>query len=279
MPQVTPPSSIPVLILAGGMGSRLSEETVLKPKPLLEIGEIPILLHLMRHYYRFGFNDFVVCAGYRAWDIKQFFLNYEFRTNHLQIDHRTQSHEAPTVLGRNESQEKWRIRVIDTGLETMTGARIAMALDEVSRTDSFENFALTYGDGLTDASLADELKFHCEHGKIGTVLGAKPAARFGELEAQASGEVISFLEKPEQKQSFINGGFFLFKKEFRSYLSADPSCVLEREPLVKLTADRQLRMYRHTGFWRPMDTLRDKIELQALWESGKAPWAAPKNVK
>lgn len=264
--------NIPVFILAGGLGTRLSEETHLKPKPMIEIGDIPILVHIMRSYYAHGFNDFVVCAGYRSWDIKQYFLNYEFRVNHLQIDHRKESFEAPKPLGRNMSQEKWRVRVIDTGVDCMTGGRVARAFDEIARSQQIDEFALTYGDGLTDVDLVKEIEFHRKHGKAGTVLGVPPAARFGELDVQSNDRVANFLEKPQSRQGLINGGFFFFKGEFRKYLSAQADCILERNPLAKLAEDGELMMYRHMGFWQPMDTLRDKTQLQALWDSGKAPW-------
>jgi glucose-1-phosphate cytidylyltransferase len=263
---------IPVFILAGGLGTRLSEETSLKPKPMVEVGDIPILVHIMRYYYSFGFNDFVVCAGYRSWDIKQYFLNYEFRKSHLEIDHRRSLDQRPTGFGENGSQEKWRVRVIDTGVDTMTGGRIARAFDEVARTDSFSHFAVTYGDGVCDVNLDDELGFHMKHGKIGTVLGVHPSARFGELEV-SNDRVESFQEKPQSKQGLINGGFFFFNREFRKYLGKEDGMVLEQSPLAGLARDGQLMMYKHMGFWQPMDTLRDKNQLQALWDSRKAPWA------
>ena len=272
------PQNVPVFILAGGLGTRISEETQFKPKPMIEIGEIPILVHIMRWYYEHGFNDFVICAGYRSWEIKQFFLNYEFRANHLSIDHRNKLNTPASSLGHNAGQEKWRIRVIDTGVDCMTGGRVGRAFDEISKTDQFEQFALTYGDGVCDVPLQKELEFHLNHKKIGTVLGVTPLARFGELEIETSGRVSGFLEKPEMNQGSINGGFFFFKSEFRKYLSIDPSLILERQPLSSLASDGELMMFKNPGFWQPMDTLRDKNHLQGLWESGKAPWD-PKQAK
>lgn len=267
------PKNIPVFILAGGLGTRLSEETHVKPKPMIEIGEIPILLHIMRWYYAAGFNDFVICAGYKSWEIKKFFLNYKYRCNHLEIDHRKELQRDAEILESPLTQEKWRVRVIDTGLDCMTGGRVARALDYVMSTgQDFSNFALTYGDGVSDVPLLKELGFHSQHGKIGTVLGVKPSARFGELDLDAQNCVTSFQEKPQAKQGYINGGFFFFKKEFRKYLSDEADCILERKPLAGLADDRQLVMYGYDGFWRPMDSLRDKTDLQTLWESGKAPW-------
>jgi glucose-1-phosphate cytidylyltransferase len=263
---------VPVFILAGGLGTRFSEETVLKPKPMIEVGEIPILVHIMRWYYSFGFNDFVICAGYRSWEIKNYFLDYEFRRNHMMIDHRASADLPPLAMGRNTAQERWRVKVIDTGLESNTGARVARAFDEIAASDGFQEFALTYGDGLSDVDLTKEYGFHREHGRLGTVLGVHPTARFGELDIGTGNKVEGFLEKPESKPGVINGGFFFFKRDFRKYLAADPECVLERDPLAKLAGDSQLMMFKHTGFWQPMDTQRDKNLLQGIWDSGKAPW-------
>lgn len=266
----------PIFILAGGLGTRISEETMLKPKPMIEIGEIPILIHLMRSYYAYGFNDFVICSGYRSWEVKEYFLHYQFRLNHLMIDHRNSAQRPPSVVGENQDQESWRVRVIDTGLETMTGARIAKAFDIVSQDEKIENFGVTYGDGLSDINLTDEFEFHREHGRIGTLAGVPPVSRFGELDLNQSGQVRKFLEKPVGGTSLINGGFFFFNKEFRQYLTDDSSLVLEREPLEGLAGDGELMVYEHRGFWQCMDTLRDKNLLQTLWDSGAAPWLVPR---
>ncbi len=272
------PNQVPIFILAGGLGTRISEETHLKPKPMIEIGEQPILVHIMRWYYSFGFNDFVICAGYRSWEIKQYFLNYEFRLNHLQIDHRESTNSPPSSLGQNMGQERWRIRIIDTGIDSMTGARIARAFDKISKTDQIKTFGVTYGDGLSDVNLTEELKFHFSHGKTGTVLGVIPTARFGELDITPDDRVEGFLEKPASKQARVSGGFFFFNQDFRNYLNLDPQCIMEREPLENLAKDKKFRMFRHTGFWQPMDTLRDKVLLQGLWESGNAPWIPKQKV-
>jgi glucose-1-phosphate cytidylyltransferase len=266
------PEKVPVFILAGGLGTRISEETQLKPKPMIEIGEVPLLVHIMRWYYACGFNDFVICAGYRSWEIKQYFLNYKYRSNHLLIDHRREAFEAAQPFGHNSAQEKWRIRVIDTGADCMTGGRVARAFDEVAKTDSFEHFAITYGDGLSDVPLQEELAFHLGHGKIGTVLGATPLARFGELEVTSQAQVTGFLEKPEMNQGSINAGFFFMRRVFRDYLRSSSDCILERAPMTALAQEGQLMMFKNTGFWHPMDTLRDKNYLQDLWDRGRAPW-------
>jgi len=265
-------SNVPVFILAGGLGTRIAEETSLKPKPMVEIGDLPVLVHILRWYYHHGFSDFVICAGYKGWEIKQYFLNYEHRLNDLCIDHRQDSHYPARALGDNSAQERWRVRVIDTGAETMTGGRIARAWDLIARDQQFETCAVTYGDGLSDVDLSLEWEFHRSHGKLGTVLAVHPSARFGELDIGPGGMVEGFLEKPQSRQALVNGGFFFFNQKFREYVDADPACILERKPLEELSRDKQLMTHKHNGFWQPMDTLRDKIALQKLWESGKAPW-------
>jgi glucose-1-phosphate cytidylyltransferase len=264
-------NNVPVLILAGGLGTRLSEETVLKPKPMVEIGDVPILVHIMRSYYAYGFNDFVICAGYRASEIKDYFLNYQYRQNHLEIDHRTSLQNPPSAIGHNVAQERWRVRVLDTGSDCMTGGRVARALDLIAK-DHFSDFALTYGDGLSDVNLRLEYEYHQKLKSIGTLLAVRPEVRFGEVNLDTSGRVFSFLEKSESKQSLINAGFFFFKREFREFLKPDSTCILEKEPLVKLANESQLQAFTHLGFWHPMDTLRDKNYLQDLWAEGKAPW-------
>lgn len=265
----------PVFILAGGFGTRISEETHLRPKPMIEIGETPILIHIMRYYYSFGFNDFVICAGYKAWEIKDFFMNYPTKTSHVEIDYRGDK-EVTRAFGPKIHHENWRVRVVDTGLETMTGARIRRAMEVVESEDAeFENFAVTYGDGLCDVNLDKEFTYHLEHQKVGTVLATSPGNRFGVLDLSQNNMVKTFMEKPKEAEhsDLINGGFFFFKHDFKNYLSRDKSCILEREPLEKLTRDHQLVAFNHSdGFWQCMDTLRDKTMLQDLWDSGRAPW-------
>lgn len=270
--------NIPVFILAGGLGSRIMEESHLRPKPMIEIGNLPILIHLMRYYYSFGFDDFVICAGYRSWEIKNYFLSYEFRANDVELDHRKDPGAAPISLTQSPHQEKWRVRVVDTGEDCMTGGRVARALDRIDPEGKIENFALTYGDGLSDVNLQEELVFHLEHSRMATVLGVNPVARFGELDVDGEGFVRRFHEKPENSQAFINGGFLFLKRHAREYLSTDSACILEREPLSRLAADGQLKMLRHKGFWHPMDTLRDRQYLQGLWDSGRPPWVRGKGA-
>ena len=218
---------------------------------MIEVGDVPILLHIMRSYYAYGFNDFVILAGYRAWDIKQFFLNYEFRMNHLAIDHRSVQDSAPTIVGRSMAQEKWRVRVIDTGEDTMTGGRVARAFDQIEGSEGFENFAVTYGDGVCDVHLKDELDYHLAHGNIGTVLGVPPLARFGELDIKAGDRVDGFREKPapmKDQSSGLSAGFF-FQREFRKYLRRT-SPVFWNEIRSQLASDGGLPA---SAFWHGID--------------------------
>ena len=269
-------NEVPVFILAGGLGTRLSEETTLKPKPMVEIGGLPILIHIMRWYYSFGFNDFVICAGYKSWDIKDYFLNYSFRRNHLSIDHRQNTFAPALAEDAGDANEKWRVRVLETGHEAMTGDRLARAFDIVSAEQNIENFAVTYGDGLCDVDLKREFDFHLNHGRVGTLLGVHQASRFGEMDVAADGRVTQFSEKPEAAKGVINGGFFLFRRDFRRYLQTSGACTMERAPLQNLTRDDQLSVFEHQGFWACMDTLRDKTQLESVWEKGRAPWLPAK---
>jgi glucose-1-phosphate cytidylyltransferase len=267
-------SRIPVLILAGGLGTRISEETQGRPKPMVEIGETPILIHIMRWYYSQGFNDFVILGGYKVWEIKSYFLNYEYRTNHLSLDHRVEATRTAKSFGERRTQERWRVRVIDTGMNAQTGSRVFQGLEILEQEDpGFHTFALTYGDGLSDVDLKAELAFHREAKGIGTVLGVSPPARFGELKIENSNQFVTeFSEKPQTGSGTINGGYFFFERTFKKYLSAAPATILEQTPLSKIAKEKKLAVYRHPGFWQPMDTLRDKNYLETLWTEGKAPW-------
>lgn len=240
---------------------------------MIEVGGIPVLVHIMRHYYAHGFNDFVICGGYRAIEIKKYFMYYQVLHNDLDIDHRDTFDESWKFREQSRVQERWRVRVLDTGLNTQTGGRIARALKAIGATSKFDHFAVTYGDGLSDVNLTDEFAFHRAHSGLGTVLGVKNTARYGELDVNPNGVVKSFVEKPVSSQGFINGGFFFFRRAFENLLHCDESLVLENQPLTRIAADGDLHVFRHLGFWHAMDTLRDRMTLERLWDSGQAPWS------
>lgn len=264
-----PIHQIPVFILCGGLGTRIKEETEFKPKPMVPIGNYPILWHIMHLYRRHGFRKFVLCTGFKSEVIKSYFLNYASLNSDFTIDLKSNNLTVHSI----DHDEDWEVTVAYTGEHSMTGARIAIAAEKYL--GNAEHAAVTYGDGLANVNLRKEYEFHLQHNKIGTVLGVNPPSRFGELVLEED-EVIGFSEKPEFKEKWINGGFFFFKKEFfLKYLSKDESCILERNPLIQLTQDKQLRMYKHRGFWACMDTQRDRDHLNQLWTTGQAPWAAP----
>jgi glucose-1-phosphate cytidylyltransferase len=258
--------NVPVFILAGGLGTRLKEHTEFLPKPMVEIGGRPIIWHIMRYYSHFGFSKFVVCAGFKSEVIKDYFLHYDAMNSDFTVDLASRS----TRYHGSHHNENWEVTVAYTGELTMTGGRIGRAAGKYL--GDAEHFAVTYGDGLTDANLGDEFAFHREHGHIGTVLGINPPSRFGDLVVE-NDIVTSFAEKPELSNTWINGGYFFFRREFLNYLSDDPSLVLERSPLMDLSANQQLMIFRHSRFWACMDTQRDRDELDSLARSGKAPWA------
>jgi glucose-1-phosphate cytidylyltransferase len=255
----------PVFILCGGLGTRLKEETEFRPKPMVPIGNQPILWHIMRFYRRHGFRRFVLCLGFKAEVIKAYFLHYSAMNSDFTVELKTNRHTLHSV----DHDDDWEITLAYTGERTMTGARVARAAAKYL--GDIEHFAVTYGDGLTNADLREEYAFHQKHGKIGTVLGVNPPSRFGEI--RSSGDrVREFAEKPDFTENWINGGYFFFHRKFLSYLTADEDCVLERQPLVRLAQDGELNMYKHSGFWGCMDTQRDRDELNELWRSGSAPW-------
>lgn len=251
-----------VAILAGGFGTRLAEETEVKPKPMVEIGGKPMLWHIMSLYASHGFKDFLVACGYRGDIIKEYFHGFAYRSNDYFID---LQHGTCDIVQRNGAD--WRVGLIDTGLNTMTGGRILRLRNWLDDGP----FMLTYGDGVGDVDIRGLLEFHRSHGKIATVTAVRPPARFGGLVLDGDA-VRCFSEKSQTDEGWINGGFFVFEPGVFEYLSNDHS-ILEREPLEGLAADDQLRAYRHDGFWQPMDTLREKHVLENLWESGNAPWA------
>lgn len=250
-----------VIILAGGHGTRLSEETHLRPKPMVEVGGKPMLWHIMSIYAGQGFTEFIVACGYRGDMIKEYFHNLFIRSSDYMVD--LASGEL-TVL--NRSITDWRVGVIDTGLNTMTGGRIARLRQWIGD----ETFMVTYGDGLGDIDIRRLVQFHHAHGRLATVTAVRPPARFGGLSLK--GDAVShFSEKPQTDEGWINGGFFVFEPGVFDYLTGDET-ILEREPLERLADDEQLIAFRHEGFWQPMDTLREKQLLESLWASGKAPW-------
>jgi glucose-1-phosphate cytidylyltransferase len=249
-----------VVILAGGKGTRLSEETADRPKPMVEIGGKPILWHIMKIYYNYGFDDFVICLGYKGYMIKEYFINYRIHNSNVFIDF---------VSGEsfsNYTSEMWYLSLIDTGLETMTGGRLKRIQNIIGN----ETFMLTYGDGVSDINLKELLEHHKKQGRIATVTAVQPAGKFGALQLQDDA-VSSFQEKPKGDGGYISGGFFVFEPAFFDYLK-DDTTIMEQEPLVKLAKDGQLTVFRHHGFWQSMDTVHDKNLLESLWSTNKAPW-------
>jgi glucose-1-phosphate cytidylyltransferase len=251
-----------VVILAGGLGTRISEEAVTKPKPMVEIGGRPILWHVMKIYSRFGHNDFIVCLGYKGYVIKEFFANYFLHTSDVTF-HLDQNRME---VHRNTA-EPWRVTLVDTGESTQTGGRLKRI---ASHLEGEEVFALTYGDGVADIDLDAELAFHRAHGKLATVTAVRPLSRFGALSLDGD-RVAGFREKPEDEGGLINGGFFLLSPKAIDRVAGDAT-LWEREPMESLARDGELRAFAHQGFWHPMDTLRDKNFLEDRWASGRAEW-------
>ncbi|MCW5772527.1 MAG: glucose-1-phosphate cytidylyltransferase [Rhodospirillaceae bacterium] len=251
-----------VVILAGGFGTRLGEETALRPKPMIEIGGMPLLLHIMKIYGAQGFNDFVVCLGYLGYVIKEYFANYALHRSDVTYDF-----TAGTAEYFNRTAEPWRVTLVDTGLDTMTGGRLRRARAAIGEAP----FMLTYGDGVADIDVKALVAHHRRHGKAATVTAVQPPGRFGVLELGAGDRVSAFREKPETEMGWINGGFFVLEPSVFDLVEGDAT-VWEREPLERLAARGDLVAYRHRGFWQPVDTLRDKRTLEALWNAGKAPW-------
>ena len=250
-----------VVILAGGLGTRLSEETDVKPKPMVEIGGYPILWHIMKLYSHYGLNDFLICLGYKGYVIKEYFLNYFYHNSDLSINLFNNQVEVKATRS-----EKWKISLVDTGLSTMTGGRIKKIQTYIDST-----FMLTYGDGVSNVDISGLLNFHKEHGKLATVTAVQPPGRFGSLEINSTAEVRIFQEKPLGDGSWVSGGFFVLEPGIFKYIDGDTS-IWEKEPLERITKNKELVAYKHYGFWKSMDTLRDKLELENLWQSGKAPW-------
>lgn len=249
------------VILAGGLGTRISEETSIRPKPMVEIGGKPILWHIMKTYSAHGIHDFVICCGYKGYVIKEYFANYFLHMSDVTFD---MQHNRMEV--HQQSAEPWRVTLVDTGEETMTGGRIKRVADYVGG----EDFCCTYGDGLSDVNITALIEFHKQQGKLATLTATQPPGRFGVLNLDGN-RVISFQEKPQGDGNWINGGFFVLSPKVLDYIKGDHT-VWEREPMEQLARDGQIAAHFHSGFWQPMDTLRDKNLLEELWASGRAPW-------
>ncbi|MGA3050068.1 MAG: glucose-1-phosphate cytidylyltransferase [Terracidiphilus sp.] len=251
------------VILAGGLGSRLSEETVMRPKPMVEIGGKPILWHIMKIYSHSGINDFIICLGYKGQMIKEYFANYFLYSSDVTFDLAKNSAEYHT-----NGCEPWRVTLVDTGLETMTGGRIRRVLPYLR---DEEMFCLTYGDGVADVNVRKLIEFHKRKGKLVSLTAVQPAGKFGALRIDRDGILSSFAEKPKGDANWVNGGFFVMSPEVGAYLH-DDSTIWERKPIETLARDGNIAAYKHDGFWQPMDTVHDKAALEALWKSGSAPW-------
>lgn len=251
-----------VLILAGGFGTRISEESHLKPKPMIEIGEMPILWHIMKYYSSYGLNDFIILAGYKQYVIKEYFANYFLHNADITFDMSNNQMEV-----HNNASENWRVTVVDTGLRTMTGGRVKRVRDYVKD----EPFMLTYGDGVCDVDLDALLSYHRSHGRIATITTVNLAQQKGVLDISEDGHIRAFREKAEKDGAIINGGFMVLEPEIFRYIDGDDT-VLEQEPMHRLAEDGELMSFYHKGFWQCMDTQREKKLLEELWESGQAPW-------
>ena len=252
-----------VVILCGGLGTRLREETEFRPKPMVPVGPRPILWHIMKYYASFGHKEFILCLGYKGEVIKDYFRNYNWNTSDVTLK-----------LGRNpeiryhnsHDEEDWTVTMIDTGQATQTGGRLKRAMEYIPD----ETFLLTYGDGVTNSNINDSIEFHRRHKRLATVTAVKPSGRFGEL-AMDGETITAFREKPEKESSYISGGFFVLNQGIKPYLG-DDTCVFEREPLENLTKDSQIHAWKHDGFWQCMDTLREQELLTRIWNNGQAPW-------
>lgn len=249
------------VILAGGLGTRISEETYLKPKPMIEVGGRPILWHVLKIYSAHGINDFIICAGYKGYVIKEYFANYFLHMSDVTFDMKNNRMEV-----HNQRSEPWRVTIVDTGETTMTGGRLKKVQDYVGN----ESFCFTYGDGVGDVDISNLVSFHKTQRRNATLTGVQPPGRFGALEVEGT-KVSGFQEKPDGDGSWVNGGFFVLEPSVFDLIVND-STIWERSPLESLAVSNQLSIYKHGGFWQPMDTLRDKLHLEELWESGKAPW-------
>ena len=250
-----------LVILAGGLGTRISEESVTKPKPMIEIGGMPILWHILKIYSHYGVNDFIVCCGYKGYLIKEYFTNYFLHMSDLTVDLAENS-----ISIHKKKAEPWRITLVDTGSNTQTGGRIKRIQEYINE----DTFCMTYGDGVSSINISELLSFHKKHGKYATMTAVQPPGRFGALELEGA-SVTKFLEKPAGEGGWINGGFFVLNRGIFDYIDGDLT-LWEKEPLERIAKDNQLEAFKHYGFWQPMDTLRDKNYLEELWGSNRAPW-------
>lgn len=251
-----------VVILAGGFGTRLSEETTIKPKPMVEIGEKPILWHIMKIYSHYGFNEFIICLGYKGYVIKEFFANYYLHQSDITFDLLNNSMEV-----HQNTAEAWKVTLVDTGLNTMTGGRLLRVKEYIGK----ETFMMTYGDGVADVNINKLLEFHQQKKQIATLTAVQPTGRFGVLQVDDKQNITNFQEKPDGDGAWINGGFFVLSPEIFDYLD-DDSTIFEKAPLEKLSIDKQLNAFYHSGFWMPMDKLYDKKTLENMWLDNNAPW-------
>jgi len=251
-----------VVILAGGLGSRLAEETDLKPKPMVEIGGRPILWHIMKIYSSYGLNDFIICCGYKGYVIKEYFANYFLHMSDVTFDMNSNTMEV-----HHKHAEPWRVTLVDTGEQTLTGGRLKRVEDYIQD----EPFCFTYGDGVSDINIGELIRFHKEHKKTATITAVQPPGRYGSLQIDPSGSVTEFNEKPYGDGAWINGGFFVLNKDIFQYIDGDMTS-FERGPLEKMVRDKKIAAFKHSGFWQAMDTLREKNLLLDLWNSGNAPW-------
>ena len=251
-----------VVILAGGLGTRLSEETTLKPKPMVEIGGKPILWHIMKAYAHFGYNDFIICLGYKGYVIKEYFTNYYLHQSDITFNLKDNSMQV-----HNNFSEPWKVTLVDTGENTMTGGRLLRVKEYIGN----DTFMMTYGDGVADVNIDDLLSFHKSKNKIGTLTAAQPGGRFGVIKIDDDNSVTNFQEKPLGDGAWVNAGYFVLEAKVLDYIKDDRT-MFEREPLQKLSSENQLNAFKHTGFWMPMDKLSDKVELERLWQTKNAPW-------
>lgn len=254
-----------VVILAGGMGTRISEESQIRPKPMIEIGDMPILWHIMKIYSQYGYNEFIICCGYKGYMIKEYFANYFLHTSDITFDF---ANNNETITHTNIA-EPWKVTLVDTGIHSMTGGRIKCIQKYIEKD---EPFMLTYGDGVSDVNIEQLVKFHESHGKLATVTAVQPGGRFGVMNLDDDMKVLNFVEKPKEDGSWISGGFFVLEYGVFDYIEDKPETIFEFDPMRNIAKDGQMVAYKHNGFWQPMDTLRDKNILESLWNKENPPW-------